>query len=150
MEITRLSSNCLQPALTPHVNARSLNHWVRPGIEPASSWILVVFLTHRATMGTLFLTFWDGPHSMQCVSPWINLAFYFGNLLNSFFWEVLDPLLVAPTPGPCPRAAIWPSSYAPFSCNTSAYVNVFPNNFFFYLNSLILFTKRISSALFNS
>ena len=31
-------------------NARSLTYWVRQGIEPASSWILVRFLTHRATM----------------------------------------------------------------------------------------------------
>ena len=36
---------------TSHGNARSLTHWGRPGIEPASSWILVGFVTHRATMG---------------------------------------------------------------------------------------------------
>ena len=34
-------------------NAGSLTHWARPGIEPASSWILVGFLTHWATVGTL-------------------------------------------------------------------------------------------------
>ena len=28
-----------------HSNAGSLTHWVRPGIKPASSWILVGFLT---------------------------------------------------------------------------------------------------------
>ena len=28
-----------------HSNARSLTQWVRPGIEPASSWILVRFVT---------------------------------------------------------------------------------------------------------
>ena len=33
-------------------STRSLTHWVRPGIQPASSWILVVFLTHWATIGT--------------------------------------------------------------------------------------------------
>ena len=32
-------------------NARSLTHWMRPGIEPASSWILVQFLTCWATVG---------------------------------------------------------------------------------------------------
>ena len=32
--------------------ARSLNHRVRPGIEPASSWILVEFVTTEPTMGT--------------------------------------------------------------------------------------------------
>ena len=30
---------------TAHGNAGSLNHWVRPGIEPESSWILVGFIT---------------------------------------------------------------------------------------------------------
>ena len=30
---------------TAHGNAASLTHWARPGIKPASSWILVGFLT---------------------------------------------------------------------------------------------------------
>ena len=30
---------------TAHVNARSLTHWARLGIEPASSWILVGFIS---------------------------------------------------------------------------------------------------------
>ena len=30
---------------TVHSNTRSLTHRVRPGIEPASSWILVEFVT---------------------------------------------------------------------------------------------------------
>ena len=29
-----------------------LTHWARPGIEPISSWILVGFITHQATMWT--------------------------------------------------------------------------------------------------
>ena len=33
-------------------NTGSLTHWVRQGIEPASSWILVRFLTGWATVGT--------------------------------------------------------------------------------------------------
>ena len=33
-------------------NARYLTHWARPGIKPASSWILVRFLTHWATTRT--------------------------------------------------------------------------------------------------
>ena len=32
-------------------NARSLTHWMRAGIEPVSSWILVGFLTSRSIMG---------------------------------------------------------------------------------------------------
>ena len=30
---------------TAHGNVRFLTHWVRPGIKPASSWILVRFIT---------------------------------------------------------------------------------------------------------
>ena len=35
-----------------HDNTGSLTHWVRPGIEPVSSWILVMFLNCWATTGT--------------------------------------------------------------------------------------------------
>ena len=38
---------------TVHSNAGSLTHWVRPGIEPASSWILVGFVNRWAMTGTL-------------------------------------------------------------------------------------------------
>ena len=37
---------------TAHGNTGSLTRWVRPGIEPASSWMLVGFLTHQATTRT--------------------------------------------------------------------------------------------------
>ena len=37
---------------TAHSNARSLKHWARPGIEPATSWFLVGFINHYATTGT--------------------------------------------------------------------------------------------------
>ena len=30
--------------ITAHSNTSSLTHWARPGIEPASSWILVLFI----------------------------------------------------------------------------------------------------------
>ena len=33
-------------------NTGSLTHWARPWIKPASSWILVRFLTHWASTGT--------------------------------------------------------------------------------------------------
>ena len=36
---------------TAHDNAGSLTHWVRPGIESASSWILVGFVPSWATAG---------------------------------------------------------------------------------------------------
>ena len=37
---------------TAHGNAGSLTHWVRAGTEPATSWFLVGFVNHWATMGT--------------------------------------------------------------------------------------------------
>ena len=37
---------------TTHSNARSLTHWARSGIEPASSWILVQIHFHWAMTGT--------------------------------------------------------------------------------------------------
>ena len=53
------SKLCLWPTTTTHSNARSLTHWVRSGIEPASSWIPVRFLTCWATTGTpTFLIEW--------------------------------------------------------------------------------------------
>ena len=36
----------------PHSNARSLTHWARLGMEPATSWFLVGFVNHWATMET--------------------------------------------------------------------------------------------------
>ena len=31
---------------------QSLTHWARPGIQPASLWMLIRFVNHRATTGT--------------------------------------------------------------------------------------------------
>ena len=42
---------------TAHSTTRSLIPWVRPGMEPSSSWILVRFLTHWATVGTPYPIF---------------------------------------------------------------------------------------------
>ena len=41
----------------PRGHARSFHLLVRPGIQPASSWIAVEFLTCRATTGPLLLFF---------------------------------------------------------------------------------------------
>ena len=35
-----------------HGNTGSLTHWVRPGVKSSSSWELVGYLTHWATIGT--------------------------------------------------------------------------------------------------
>ena len=53
---------------TAHSNNGFLTHWVRPGIEPAFSWILVGFVTHWATTGTpmkckfFFLNTWGNAY----------------------------------------------------------------------------------------
>ena len=64
MEVPRLqikSELQLQAYAAAHHNAESCwVHWVRPGIEPASSWILVGFVICWATTGTPRLHFkWD-------------------------------------------------------------------------------------------
>ena len=41
-----------------HGNARSLTHWARPGIEPASSWILVQFISAESWWGLLVCDCW--------------------------------------------------------------------------------------------
>ena len=50
---------------TANSNARSLTHWARQGIEPATSWFLVRFVNHWATMGT--------PPSFFFYSNWMVL-----------------------------------------------------------------------------
>ena len=42
---------------TAYVNAESLTHWERQGIEPGTSWFLVGLVRHCATMGTPFFSF---------------------------------------------------------------------------------------------
>ena len=44
-----------------HSNAESLTHWVRPGIEPASPWIIVGFISavpQRELLEWQFLLYW--------------------------------------------------------------------------------------------
>ena len=49
-------------------NTRSLTHWTRPGIEPASSWILVGFLTAKPQW-ELLNKFWRYSHC-DCYETW--------------------------------------------------------------------------------
>ena len=60
----------------------SLTQWVRLGIKPTSSWILIRFLTCWATMGTLVFIFlmalfaaWLLDHLLKFISPMSSLAF---------------------------------------------------------------------------
>ena len=43
-----------------NVGPQSLTHWARPGIEHTTSWFLVGFVNHWATIGTplMFLLWW--------------------------------------------------------------------------------------------
>ena len=47
---------------TPQLEATPdpLTHWAMPGIKPTSSWILVGYLTHWATMGTVRYNLHEG------------------------------------------------------------------------------------------
>ena len=51
---------------TAHDNARSLAHWTRPGIKPASSWILVRFVSAEPWQELRFLFFHYGWFTVFC------------------------------------------------------------------------------------
>ena len=58
---------------TAHSNAGSPTHWVRPGIEPATSWFLVRFINHWAMMGTppiLYFFFIKKWVTIQWIHEW--------------------------------------------------------------------------------
>ena len=71
-----------------HSNARSLTHWARPGIEPATSWFLVGFVNHCATMGTPFF------FSLIFIYLFILFIFIFPTLFFFFFFVFLSFLLL--------------------------------------------------------
>ena len=52
----RAASETYTPA---YGNARSFTHWGRPGIKPASSWMLVRFINHWAMMEAPCLWYFD-------------------------------------------------------------------------------------------
>ena len=72
-----------------HGNAGSLTHWKRPGIEPASSWILVrlVLLSHDGNSSSLLMCslkqkcfkFWCPMYLLLVLSVyiWIYTSFFF-------------------------------------------------------------------------
>ena len=47
-----LNPSCICDLYQTHSTARSLTHWVRPGIEPVFSWMLVIFISTEPWMGT--------------------------------------------------------------------------------------------------
>ena len=72
-----------------HCNARSLTHWVRPGIEHASSWILVWFVNHWAreetpTTCSIFILPLASLVSIRTIFVYVWYSLYF-NGIDSFF-----------------------------------------------------------------
>ena len=65
----------LRPTTTAHGNTRSLTHWARPGIKPASSWILVRFISavpHRELWkDQCFLSSLSSAGSWEVISKWM-------------------------------------------------------------------------------
>ena len=81
-------------------NARSLTHWMRPGIEPPSSWILIRFITHRVTTGTpwllVFLYSFSNIYiyistSAACTSSWPRDRTYSTAVMRTTAETMLDP-----------------------------------------------------------
>ena len=85
--------SCICDLTTAHSNARSLTHGARPGINPASSWILVGFVTHWATTGT--------PH-------WVFSSTYYYSEIHLRSGLVLAPSWLSPI------LCLAPSSCFPF------------------------------------
>ena len=62
---------------TAHRNTRSLTHWARPGIDPASSWILVGFISaapqwelqHPLIFDTVLITCYYSSFLFWCLWP---------------------------------------------------------------------------------
>ena len=64
---------------TTHSNAESLAHWMRPGFEPASSWLLL--LSHSGNSQFCLLTKANSiPHCKKCLSEgcWRQIRIYSG------------------------------------------------------------------------
>ena len=100
---------------TTHSNARSLTHQVRPIVEPTTSWFLVGFVIHCATMGTKTYAFFYPPadfwymlhlsatlllslmpiHSSECILSTASHSDLFSSW--NFFCPTISVLCVFPT-----------------------------------------------------
>ena len=74
------SKLCLQPTLHLKAILDPLTHWVKPGVEPESSWILVEFLTCWATPGIPFFLIL---YSHNCCSLLLGEHSCFAKFLQS-------------------------------------------------------------------
>ena len=74
------SNNGSATYTTAHSNAGSLTHWVRPGIEPVSSWILVRFFTTEPQWKLLvysILSLWFDHSPFWCLLTYLGTIYYF-------------------------------------------------------------------------
>ena len=62
--------SCIWYHTIAHSNAGFLTHWGRPGIKPESSWILVRFINHWATMGTPRCSYLNVKNLWICYLSW--------------------------------------------------------------------------------
>ena len=78
------SSTGSEPSRQPraHSNARSLIHWVRPGMEPPSSWIPVGFITTEPQWKLHKHSFWDSFPLQVITRYWV----YFPGLYSRSQW----------------------------------------------------------------
>ena len=85
-----------------HGNARSLTHWVRPGIQSASSWMLVKFVSSEPWwelpvwilkhLLLIYLSYWLIFHTEKWLLKWIPLytsdsngAIQFNTVLSTYY-----------------------------------------------------------------
>ena len=102
---------------TAHSNARSLTHWARPGIEPASSWILVGFITTEPPweLPDLFCQLFCPPkiaHTNDILLYLLHLCDFFsfyGHTCGMWKFPGLGSKWSCSC-GPCHRQQIWAAS----------------------------------------
>ena len=58
---------------TAHGSTGSLTHWLRPGINPTSSWILVGFVNHWDATETSFYTVYRTFFLLHCLISFLSL-----------------------------------------------------------------------------
>ena len=63
---------------TVHGNARSLTHWARPGIKPATSWFLVRFISTAPRGELQNLAFFDDSYCPMCLNAMSPFLYWWG------------------------------------------------------------------------
>ena len=82
---------------TTHSNVWSLTHWVRPGIEPESSWMLLGFTNHWAMTETPNCALLD---VCRLYANYISIKLFFNCFFLSFFSLFWPHLQHRKVPGP--------------------------------------------------